>query len=221
VSKEEKQQQQEETHEDESDNENGPIREILVAGGNDLQERKKLLVRNCDALIVLPGGPGTWDELWEMACARHLNLNRLPIVCVNVDGYYEPFREVLDKAHEDELIKLPPHEIVHFADTAEEAIRWVEGEKEHGSSKSRKSARFSSKKSVLKQTSFFSASPYQDLRSSFYSMMSSVVDDEEQDNNAEGQPRPLKPHLLYSVGLAFLLGTTFGAVVTSSLARRR
>lgn len=40
-----------------------PIREILVAGGKDLQERKKLLVQKCDALVVLPGGPGTWDEV--------------------------------------------------------------------------------------------------------------------------------------------------------------
>ena len=41
----------------------GPIREILVAGGDDLQERKKLLVDKADALVVLPGGPGTWDEV--------------------------------------------------------------------------------------------------------------------------------------------------------------
>ena len=41
----------------------GPIREILVAGGDDLQERKRLLVKNADALVVLPGGPGTWDEV--------------------------------------------------------------------------------------------------------------------------------------------------------------
>ena len=41
----------------------GPIREILIAGGDDLQERKKLLVDKADALIVLPGGPGTFDEV--------------------------------------------------------------------------------------------------------------------------------------------------------------
>ena len=40
-----------------------PIREILVAGGSDLQERKKLLVRDCNGFLVLPGGPGTWDEV--------------------------------------------------------------------------------------------------------------------------------------------------------------
>jgi predicted Rossmann-fold nucleotide-binding protein len=41
----------------------GPIREIKVASGNDLQERKRLLVEGADALVVLPGGPGTWDEV--------------------------------------------------------------------------------------------------------------------------------------------------------------
>lgn len=42
---------------------NGPIRELIVAGGDDLQERKKLLIKDADALITLPGGPGTWDEV--------------------------------------------------------------------------------------------------------------------------------------------------------------
>jgi predicted Rossmann-fold nucleotide-binding protein len=45
----------------EGDNGEGPIREILVAGGKDLQERKRLLVDKAEGLVVLPGGPGTWD----------------------------------------------------------------------------------------------------------------------------------------------------------------
>jgi predicted Rossmann-fold nucleotide-binding protein len=101
---------------------------IKLVGGPDLQERKKFLVANTDALIVLPGGPGTWDELWEMACARHLNLNKLPIVCVNVDGYYEPFRDMLHRAYSDKLIHLPPDDIVIFASGAEDAVRFVEGQ---------------------------------------------------------------------------------------------
>lgn len=106
--------------------EDGPIREILVAGGSDLQERKRLLVEGADGVIVLPGGPGTWDELMEMACARNIGLSQIPIVCVNVNGYYDPFRLMLKRAHEDELIKLQPHEIIHFEDTAEAAVRWME-----------------------------------------------------------------------------------------------
>jgi predicted Rossmann-fold nucleotide-binding protein len=41
----------------------GGKHEILVARGDNLQERKRLLVEGADALVVLPGGPGTWDEV--------------------------------------------------------------------------------------------------------------------------------------------------------------
>ena len=46
----------------------GVHRELLVAGGDDLQERKKLLVKGAHAIIVLPGGPGTWDEVRVCVC---------------------------------------------------------------------------------------------------------------------------------------------------------
>ena len=42
---------------------NGNKHEVVIARGNDLQERKRLLVEGADALVVLPGGPGTWDEV--------------------------------------------------------------------------------------------------------------------------------------------------------------
>mmetsp|Transcript_28236 Transcript_28236/g.67967 ORF Transcript_28236/g.67967 Transcript_28236/m.67967 type:complete len:193 (-) Transcript_28236:516-1094(-) len=93
--------------------------EIVVASGNDLQERKRLLVDGADALVVLPGGPGTWDELWEMACARHIGFHAMPIVCINVDGYYDTFKAILQRAHEDELLYKHPRDIVHFEDTPE------------------------------------------------------------------------------------------------------
>ncbi|KAL7529317.1 hypothetical protein ACHAWF_002932, partial [Thalassiosira exigua] len=106
--------------------EGGGRREIVVARGNDLQERKRLLVEGADALVVLPGGPGTWDELWEMACARHVGFHSLPIVCVNVDGYYDPFVAMLERAHDDELLYKHPKDILHFERTPEEAVRWIE-----------------------------------------------------------------------------------------------
>ncbi|KAG7361310.1 TIGR00730 family protein [Nitzschia inconspicua] len=196
----------------------GPVREILVAGGSDLQERKKLLVQSCDALVVLPGGPGTWDELWEMACARHLNLNQLPIVCVNVDGYYEPFREMLQKAYEDELIKLVPEEIVHFASSSEEAVRWIEAVKAGTPSieaAKQQRAALKHKTSIIKGSSFFSASPYQDGRSSFFSFVLSSVSGGDEDASATlSSWAPL-------LGITFVIGTAFGVMISSSLPRRR
>jgi hypothetical protein len=63
-----------------------------------------------------------------MACARHLGLVDLPIVCINVDNYYEPFQKMLDRAYKDALIKLPPAQIVHFASNVKEAVEWCEAE---------------------------------------------------------------------------------------------
>lgn len=151
-----------------------------------------------------------------MACARHLNLNQLPIVCVNVDGYYEPFREMLDKAHEDGLIKLVPEDIVHFVSSAEEAIQWVEAIKAGTPSletvkKVRAALRH--KKSILRGSSFFSASPYQDGRNSFFSVFSSSVNSHDGDG-----ADPALLSLLVPLGLTFAIGTVFGVVLSSSIA---
>ena len=54
---------------------NNQQRRILIAKGNDLQERKKLLVKDADALIVLPGGPGTWDEVCDDCIVRYIAID--------------------------------------------------------------------------------------------------------------------------------------------------
>jgi hypothetical protein len=63
-----------------------------------------------------------------MACARNIGLTNLPIVVVNVDNYYENFKQMLDRACKDELIKVKPEEIVHFVPSAEGAIKWIEAQ---------------------------------------------------------------------------------------------
>jgi hypothetical protein len=147
-----------------------------------------------------------------MACARHLNLNQLPIVCVNVDNYYDPFREILEKAYEDNLIQLIPEEIVHFASSAEEAVRWIEAVKmgplSLEAAKNQRAA-LRHKKSILRRSSFFSASPYQDGRSSFFSMFSLMNQDDED----------VGLSTWYQLGLTFAIGTAFGMVLTTSLSR--
>ena len=50
----------------------GSTHELVVARGTDLQERKRLLVEGADAIVVLPGGPGTWDEVSDIGLAIDL-----------------------------------------------------------------------------------------------------------------------------------------------------
>lgn len=58
--------------------------------------------------------------------ALQIGLIDIPIVCVNVDGYYEPFRLMLDRAYKDNLLYKDPASLLHFEASSEEAVNYVE-----------------------------------------------------------------------------------------------
>ena len=88
--------------------------ELVAVGGDGLEERKRTLAERSDCFIALPGGPGTWDELWEVACARQLGVGLSGPVCiVNTDGYYDGFVQQVKRAHADKLLHKPHDEFLH------------------------------------------------------------------------------------------------------------
>lgn len=54
----------------------------------DMHVRKKMMYDLCDAAIILPGGNGTMDELFEMFTWNALNIHRKKIILLNTAGYY-------------------------------------------------------------------------------------------------------------------------------------
>lgn len=60
-----------------------------------MHERKKVMVMNADAIVVLPGGPGTLDEFFEALTWRQLGLHTKPIVLLDADGFWQPLRALL------------------------------------------------------------------------------------------------------------------------------
>lgn len=61
----------------------------------DMHERKKVMFMNSDAVVILPGGPGTLDEFFEVLTWRQLGLHDKPIMVVNIDGFWTPLLELL------------------------------------------------------------------------------------------------------------------------------
>lgn len=61
-----------------------------------MHERKKVMIMNADAVVVLPGGPGSLDELFEALTWRQLGLHDKPILVMNVDGYWDSLHTLLD-----------------------------------------------------------------------------------------------------------------------------
>jgi uncharacterized protein (TIGR00730 family) len=58
--------------------------------------RKMMMFDTSDAFAVMPGGYGTLDEMFEMLTWRQLHMHDKPIVLVDVDGYWQPLRQLLD-----------------------------------------------------------------------------------------------------------------------------
>ena len=61
-----------------------------------MHERKKVMVMNADAIVVMPGGAGSLDEFFEVLTWRQLGLHCKPIVLMDVNGYWAPLRGLLD-----------------------------------------------------------------------------------------------------------------------------
>lgn len=55
-----------------------------------MHERKKVMFMNADAVVVLPGGAGSLDELFEVLTWRQLGLHDKPILILNTAGYWTP-----------------------------------------------------------------------------------------------------------------------------------
>lgn len=61
-----------------------------------MHERKKVMFVNADAVVVLPGGAGSLDELFEVLTWRQLGLHHKPVVILNTEGYWDPLRALVD-----------------------------------------------------------------------------------------------------------------------------
>ncbi len=61
-----------------------------------MHERKKVMFMNSDAIITLPGGPGSLDELFEVLTWAQLGQHDKPIYLLNVAGYWDPLVALID-----------------------------------------------------------------------------------------------------------------------------
>ncbi len=63
----------------------------------DMHERKKVMFMNSDAVVLLPGGAGSLDELFEVVTWRQLGLHAKPIILLDVEGYWQPLMAVISQ----------------------------------------------------------------------------------------------------------------------------
>ena len=104
------------------------IQKLIIVDGADLSERKYRLLDNSDSVIVMPGGVGTFEELWDAVSAKSLDMSDMvskPICLVNINGYYDGFIQQLDRASREGLLFGPKESYFHITATTEAALDYV------------------------------------------------------------------------------------------------
>ena len=87
-----------------------------------MHTRKALIGERSDAYIALPGGFGTFEEMFEALAWQTLKLHAKPIVLLNTNGFYDRLLAFLDHCVEQGMLKAKNREIILVARTVDEAL---------------------------------------------------------------------------------------------------
>lgn len=92
----------------------------------DMNTRKTEMERRADAYIVLPGGIGTMEELFEVWSGRNLGLHDKPIAILDPTGLYAPLKTLGDRLYEEGFVRAKAFDAIVWASTVAEAFNAVE-----------------------------------------------------------------------------------------------
>lgn len=91
-----------------------------------MSQRKALMTELADAFIVLPGGIGTLEELFEVWTGGALRRHDKPVALLNGDGYFDQLLAFLDRAVADGFLKPAQRAALRVAATPAAALKAVE-----------------------------------------------------------------------------------------------
>lgn len=87
-----------------------------------MHERKQKMADLSDAVIALPGGCGTLEELLEIITWKQLGLYLNPIIILNINSFFDPLLEMLERAIAENFMRPQHGDIWKVARTPEEAV---------------------------------------------------------------------------------------------------
>jgi uncharacterized protein (TIGR00730 family) len=95
------------------------LSDLRIVGS--MHERKALMSELSDAFMALPGGYGTWDELFEVSTWAQLGIQRKACGVLNVNGYYDSLIAMADKAEAEGFLRAMHRDLL-LSDTDAERL---------------------------------------------------------------------------------------------------
>lgn len=100
--------------------ENPALKEVVWT--DRMSSRKDRMREGACAAIALPGGIGTMDELMETHTLRKLNIFTGEVHVLNLDGFYEPLKRLLDQFVQTQMLTRADADLLIFSDSVEELL---------------------------------------------------------------------------------------------------
>lgn len=95
----------------------------------DMRDRKGLIEKISDAFVVLPGGAGTLDELFDIWVARFLKFHNKPIAILDPFDLYRPLEDLIVHLEEHGFVKPGLRELLHWSKEVDEMLDFFEVER--------------------------------------------------------------------------------------------
>jgi uncharacterized protein (TIGR00730 family) len=91
----------------------------------DMHTRKKMIYDRCDAVIVLPGGFGTMDELFEILTWNQLKIHNKKMYILNSDGFYNHLQKLIETMRKEGFLQIDLLEQIYFCSTPVELFNKI------------------------------------------------------------------------------------------------
>ena len=92
----------------------------------DLVERKKLMIKKASIFIVLPGGFGTLDELFEVISLNQLKVINKKIILIDVDNFWNPLQKLLKVIYKEGFLYNLENSNIIFKKSVNKTIKFIE-----------------------------------------------------------------------------------------------
>jgi len=90
-----------------------------------MHTRKAMMGELADAFLILPGGFGTFEEMFEIWTWRQLGYHDKPIGLLNVGGYYDGLLEFLSKSVRDGFMSIWQMDLIRTSDEVDDLLAWL------------------------------------------------------------------------------------------------
>ena len=97
--------------------------ELIITDG--MRERKAIMDERADAFVGLPGGFGTFEEMFEVLTLKQLGYHDKAIVFLNIKGYYNKLLEMFEHIYAEKFAKEQYRVLYHVSDTVDDAISYL------------------------------------------------------------------------------------------------